>query len=270
MRIIVCPFRLEDVDHACSMLRQAMPEKEYTRTIFACDGYNEYLRASCRCGERSSTHLIGAYIEDRLVGFAEWRRLDQMVVLNNLMVETDFRSRGVGGRLVAYGEELARKDGVRTMALDVFSWNESAYAWYLRLGFEEAGRTYWYEGALRTGEESLEPLDPAAAASPCIIDEYPIAEAHHAAYGFSSLKLRTPSGTVQIGRLGNKLFRIQAKGRDWDEGGRLLYYLAELDADRDVLLLTPEPNLHLAESGLVLITESIRMIKSVEKEAVYR
>lgn len=267
MNVGLGPLRIDDIPRACRLLRESLPEREYTRTIFACSGYSEYLRASCRCGSHAATLLIGAYAGEELIGFAEWRRLEQMLVLNNLNVDTACRSQGIGARLVAYGEELARKEGVRTLALDVFYWNERVHEWYKRLGFTEAGRTYWYEG-----NRFIDTASDAEAGGDqvpdFIVDEYPVAEAHHAAYGFSSFKIRTKHGTVQVGRLGEQYYRIQTQKADWDWDGDLSRVLGHLEAERKLLVLSPDAQLSERDRRLTPISESVRMIRMLENQAV--
>lgn len=268
MNVILRPLQENDIETACRLLKRGMPEKEYSHTIFACSGYPDYLRASSRCGPNAATLLIGAYAEERLLGFAEWRRLEQMLVLNNLNVEGECRSQGIGRRLVAYGEALAREEGVRTLALDVFAWNRLAYDWYRRLGFVESGRTYWYEGELELQECDGRPGGPFPGEPvQFVIEDYPMAEAHHAAYGFSSFKLRTSQGTAQVGRLGDRYYRIQAKDGEWDPGGRWTRMLLELGTGRRLLVLSPDAHLADADPRLVRLSESVRMIRMLEKEA---
>ncbi len=254
-----------DIERACSLLRDSMLGKEFDRTIFSCSGYAQYLRAASCSSVHSATWLIGAYDGDLMIGFAEWRRLDQQLVLNNLNVDTAYRGHGIGGRLVALGEVLALKEGIRSLKLDVFAWNEHAHAWYLRLGFVESDRTYWYEG----DQDPLEDSRDKEKTAPYLIEDNPMAEAHHTAYGFSSLQIRLLRGTVQIGRLGSTYFRIRALNADWDWNGSLTAALSHLDPGRKLLVLSPEPGLSERDSRLIKISESVRMHKKLEDRAVY-
>ncbi|MDF2667706.1 MAG: hypothetical protein K0R67_12 [Paenibacillus sp.] len=255
----------KDIQKACRLLRDSMPEREYNRTIFSCSGYPQYLRAAFWCRTHAATMLIGAYDGEHLIGFAEWRRLETQFVLNNLNVDAAYRSYGIGSRLIAYGEELALKEGVGTLTLDVFAWNEHAYEWYKRLGFVETNRTYWYERSLYSrGNSPVMDSVP-----PYIVEDFPMAEAHHAAYGFSSLRIRMQRGTIQVGRLGASYYRLQTQNGDWDWNGSLIAALTDLDPERRLLLLSPDAGLAQCDSGLVMISESVRMNKKLEERAVY-
>lgn len=56
--------------------------------------------------------------------------------LEDLLVREPFRGHGVGRALVAQVAEIARKEGYRTIKLDVLDWNESAINFYKSLGAE--------------------------------------------------------------------------------------------------------------------------------------
>lgn len=272
MNVQFSPLHEDDIHHACRLLRSYLPEQVYNQTIFACTGYAAYLQAACKCGSHSTTLLIGAYSGDILIGFAEWRRMEQMLVLNNLNVDAAYRKDGIGGRLMAYGEKLARMEGINKLALDVFSWNEQAHAWYMRLGFAEEGRTYWYEGDLGKSLDAKEDVTVAHTDGKdelaYIIDDYPMAEAHHIKYGFSSFRIRTKQKTSVVGRLGERYFRIQMQSGEWDGCYHLTNVLIDLDRERKLLLLSPDAFLRERDHRLILSSESIRMIKILENQGV--
>jgi GNAT superfamily N-acetyltransferase len=269
MNVQFRPLHEEDINHACRLLKSNLPEHVYNQTIFACTGYPAYLQAACKCGGHSATLLIGAYIGDMLIGFAEWRRMEQMLVLNNLNVDAAYRKDGIGGMLMAYGEKLAKRDDIKKLVLDVFSWNEQAHAWYLRLGFVEEGRTYWYVRELDCSLATRADVITAGThiddeEVTYIIDDYPMAEAHHLKYGFSSFRIRTKRKTSVVGRLGEQYFRIQLQSGEWDGGYPLTDVLLDLDRERKLLLLSSDAFLRERDPALSLSTESIRMIKTLD------
>lgn len=271
MNVQFCPLQEDDIYQACRLLQSSLPEHVYNQTLFSCAGYPAYLQAACRCGSHSSTLLIGAYIGNILIGYAEWRRMEQMLVLNNIHVDEAYRNGGIGKEFMAYGEKLAKKDGIKKLVLDVFWWNEQAYAWYQRLGFVEEGRTYWYERDLN---KSLE-ADPEAPRDDkevpaYIIDDYPMAEAHHFKYGFSSLRVRMKEKTSVVGRLGDQYYRIQLQNGEWEGYCPLTNVLMDLDQERRLLLLSSDAYMRERDPELILSTESIRMIKILKNlEVMY-
>lgn len=271
MNVQFCPLHENDIYQACRLLQSSLPEHVYNQTIFACQGYPEYLKSACKCGSHSATQLIGAYSGKHLIGFAEWRRMEQMLVLNNLFVDAAYRNSGIGGKLIAYGEELASRDGIKKLALDVFSWNEQAFAWYLRLGFSEECRTYWYVRDLKTSVEADPEFPTNDKELPAyIIDDYPMAEAHHLKYGFSSLRIRMKDKASVVGRLGEQYYRIQLQNGDWEGCSPLIDVLMEIDQERRLLLLSSDAYMRERDPNLTLSTESIRMIKLLENlEVMY-
>lgn len=56
--------------------------------------------------------------------------------LEDLFVREPFRGHGVGKALLCQVAEIARKDGHRTIRLDVLDWNEPAIKFYKSLGAE--------------------------------------------------------------------------------------------------------------------------------------
>lgn len=56
--------------------------------------------------------------------------------LEDLLVREAFRGRGVGKALMCSIGEIARKEGYRTIRLDVLDWNEPAIKFYKSLGAE--------------------------------------------------------------------------------------------------------------------------------------
>jgi GNAT superfamily N-acetyltransferase len=60
-----------------------------------------------------------------------------------LAVRPTHQHRGLGGRLVALAEQRIRELGISALAIDTSSQAAALIAWYLRLGYGEAGRWQW-------------------------------------------------------------------------------------------------------------------------------
>jgi len=54
--------------------------------------------------------------------------------LEDLFVRKRFRGHGIGKALLVQLAEIARKEGLHTIKLDVLDWNESAIKFYKSLG----------------------------------------------------------------------------------------------------------------------------------------
>jgi len=86
--------------------------------------------------------------EGRVVGFLdrEFRtRLNftaPQARIPDLVVADGARGRGIGGRLLAGAEEIARARGCWSMVLEFATWRERAHAFYVSQGWEETGRAF--------------------------------------------------------------------------------------------------------------------------------
>ncbi len=84
-----------------------------------------------------------AYAEVRRVPETPSRYAYEMVYLHHLSVRPDYRRQGVGARLLdavrAAGDDL----GIALLALDVWSFNESARAFFHRRGFKPYNERLW-------------------------------------------------------------------------------------------------------------------------------
>jgi len=81
--------------------------------------------------------LALARVGGGLVGFAAWHRAGEPATakLDKLYVSTSLHGRGIGRVLIAHAEEAARRDGARTLILNVAKRNVKAIAAYQACGF---------------------------------------------------------------------------------------------------------------------------------------
>ena len=89
-------------------------------------------------------HLIVAEIDDRIAGFVRVTLRDRRPpfvptrfgIVEEIVVATERRGEGIGGRLMAEAEAWARNNGVGEVWLDVWEFNENAIGFYVSLGYE--------------------------------------------------------------------------------------------------------------------------------------
>jgi [ribosomal protein S18]-alanine N-acetyltransferase len=93
---------------------------------------------------RTDTDLLGAFRDERLVGYAiSWTILDQ-AELGNVAVAPEARGLGVGRRLVETMLDRLRYRSVSECFLEVRVSNEVAQGLYRTLGFDIVGRRRGY------------------------------------------------------------------------------------------------------------------------------
>jgi GNAT superfamily N-acetyltransferase len=61
------------------------------------------------------------------------------IVIHSLMIHPVFQGKGIGTEFVKQCEELARKQGHKSIRLDAFSGNEKALQLYSKLGYQKRG-----------------------------------------------------------------------------------------------------------------------------------
>ena len=81
--------------------------------------------------------LALARVDGALSGFAAWHRSGEPATtkLDKLYVHPEQHGRGLGRALIAYVEAAARRDGARTLILNVAKRNVKATAAYVACGF---------------------------------------------------------------------------------------------------------------------------------------
>jgi ribosomal protein S18 acetylase RimI-like enzyme len=66
-----------------------------------------------------------------------------MVYLHHISVRSAFRRRGIGGALLENVRAAGRDVGIALLALDVWSFNEEARAFFRRHGFAPYNERLW-------------------------------------------------------------------------------------------------------------------------------
>jgi predicted N-acetyltransferase YhbS len=84
--------------------------------------------------------MIGAYEDDQLIGCCILTPADvQTVQLRQMAVKPEQQSKGLGRRIVAFSEELARSRGYRRLILHA---RDGAVPFYEKCGYEVVGEAF--------------------------------------------------------------------------------------------------------------------------------
>lgn len=91
--------------------------------------------------EHPHYQLVGAFAGGRLAGVCgAWiaTRIwcGRYLEIDNLVVDPGFRSSGIGTRLIAHFEQVAREMDCRVLTMDSYTFNHGSHRLYHRLGFE--------------------------------------------------------------------------------------------------------------------------------------
>ncbi|MGG3468167.1 GNAT family N-acetyltransferase [Neobacillus pocheonensis] len=233
MKIRIEPLGMNNAHLIPILIESGMNKDIYSLTIFSAKGYGEYIKNLLTIPEENRrVKMYGAFVDDHMAGYTEWRIFENNLFLNNIYVFPEYQGMGIGkSLLVTHGYKLLDKYGKSMMSLDVFENNSEAVNWYEKIGFVKKDSTYWYV------KEQL-PLTSGIDTYESYIENYPNAEAEQKAYDFSMFTCTTRKGVYQIGRIKNQFYRLTNPKflQDLD----LLQFLYQIDPKRKLLLLTNE------------------------------
>ena len=88
--------------------------------------------------------LIGAFIENKLVGYLRMMLMDEYGHLGQIAVEKSERGKGYGNQLMEYAVKYFLKSKVKTIGLYVETKNNTAISLYEKYGFEKQFESYHY------------------------------------------------------------------------------------------------------------------------------
>jgi len=213
----------DECSDVIALHRQVFPHQEVVRSIYACRGVARYLASLIAFPKWQREHMLwGAWVRDRLVGYAYFRALPGVFHLNNIAISPEYQGRDIGDALWAYFIQTARERGYRQVSLDVASENERALRWYRRKGLRITATTWVYEKPVQRTAYNIEAVK---------LLDWEQAEAWQMAYGFSHFRLVYGEKCWTIGRLGKDYYRLDQLLPAEVEG-----ILAHIDSSRRLLL----------------------------------
>lgn len=198
--------------------------------------------------------FVGALLGDRLIGYAQWRMLDDTAHLNYIGVQSALQGRSIGRRLFEVGAAEFDRVAQAKLTLDVEKENAVAVQWYRRLGFEVEEEVQWSRLTSKT---------EVTADSDCFerisINQEGLRD--YLRFGFGLVNWRKLDGSVvPIGLIDESLFRVVVDDSIRPELVQLVCDLAWLDPHREILLLHQGP---LDQFSTRLVCRRLRM-------AIYR
>lgn len=214
-----------EADRIVKLIRHSFPSDIVDKTIYGCPGIAKYIANHISADSRmSDTVFIVARIGSEVIGCAEFRRMLNALWLSYIAVDPEYRGCGVARGLLRWAiERIATPHPLEKMFLDVFAFNSVALSWYERLGFRCCASRRWYEIPLTVDS-------PANA----IVGGLAQANELQLQFGFSQLKVTTPAGNYDVGRLHSTFFRLSRPEAVMDRD--LMGALKAMDPDRLLLV----------------------------------
>ena len=214
---------LVDLHHRC------FDSAEIRGTIFFSPRVVNYLQQITRFAKHQQEYfLMGAWHDQRLIGYCWGRALENSWHLNYFAVAPEERKAGTGRNLYLHWLDSGRQRGYQKYSLDVNSTNGQAQAWYERLGWHTNSMSYCYEQPLQPASDGLDVR--------LQLRGWESAEAWQNRYGFSTFEITDSKKHWTIGRLADDYFRAS---EELPEDVQSL--LCRIDATRRLFLLLPEP-----------------------------
>lgn len=72
-----------------------------------------------------------------------WRYASQSVYVHHISIKPEYQSRGFGAQLMGAVKDLAKQKGISTIALDVWTFNTKAHAFFAGQGFSNYNERMW-------------------------------------------------------------------------------------------------------------------------------
>lgn len=132
------------IDFCYELLRNSFPFSISPYLIYNDNAYRDYFSRLIY----EKDHFIYIVIkQDQLLGFAHFRILNKQLFLNNIIINSNFRSEGMGRILFEYAcNNITEKNKeITSISLDVFESNVIAHKWYCKLGFQIMSKSYWFD-----------------------------------------------------------------------------------------------------------------------------
>ncbi|MBM7493647.1 ribosomal protein S18 acetylase RimI-like enzyme [Micromonospora luteifusca] len=184
------------LDGIVELLRQSIPAECAGLTPVHAANFSAYLAAAVSPPRSLRTVMLRCVRDSSGVrAVADWRVLGGRLFLNGIAVAADQRGRGWGGLLLDDGCDLARRLGCTELALDVSVRNPGARRLYERRGFADETYAQW-----------TEVTPDGSAPNPHVrLLDWPSFVAHHSAYGFGDLRVRSEAGATSVRVVGAAL-----------------------------------------------------------------
>lgn len=246
----------KDTPMVLELIRNGMNENYLQTTIYSSKKIDAYLGFLIESNyEISGYYYFGYFIDEHLIGFCEWRDVDQETIfLNNIYVDDNYKGLKIGSELISHGFNLAMRLNKRSMKLDVYTTNDRALKWYRKLGFYQTNISYIYsvDGKTSYLKNTFDSFIP----------NYAQAIALYESFGFTNINVRTKMSNYVVGIPNPFYYKIDSSIDMEDED--LLKILDVTFPNRKAMFTSKEPQMHISNDSINLIGSSISMKKELD------
>lgn len=185
--------------------RESFSEQSISYTIFASPRIHKYLEALVQhLSFQPQNFFLGAWANQKLVGYAHYRILNKALHLNQIAVIPSYQGQGIGSKLLEEWLKKAIELGMTKLSLDVSRNNKKAQQLYNTWGLYECGQTWIYKISpkflatekVEKNEDHLSILD------------WENTLAWWETYGFAKILLNFKGRLVEVGWINNTI-RLQ-------------------------------------------------------------
>jgi len=143
-------------------------------------------------------HFLGVWAGRDLIAYAHYRLLQNSFHLNQIVVDPNYQSKGIGKYLVIEWAKRAKVIGLSHLTLDVDEENSRAFSWYCRMGLSPISKTYLYEC-------EIEPKPYGFISSDFKLLDWENTIAWQKTYGFSTIRIEYQQKIWEVGWIWNSL-----------------------------------------------------------------
>jgi ribosomal protein S18 acetylase RimI-like enzyme len=135
-----------DIGYIIDLVRTSFDKAYLTSSIYRCKGITDFIFTELNNPYSPYKYFV-AKIDNKIVGFAEFKMFPKTstAFLNMIATDNTYKGLGIAKKIFSYSENYFRKLMYCNIQLDVFQSNEVARQWYENMGFLREGINCFYE-----------------------------------------------------------------------------------------------------------------------------
>lgn len=137
-------LNLREAEELRTLLVDSYPVIMQPFVIYSDKNYASYLTRAV--SDLSSHRFYVIRIGSEIAGLIHFKMCERDLFLNNIFIKSSYHGLGFGKTLFNHAtEDLLQSACFTSISLDVFGNNQKARGWYLKMGFADTGKSFWYD-----------------------------------------------------------------------------------------------------------------------------